>query len=91
MVFKLLSKKLQEVVKKRGFEEPTLVQKLGIPPIISGKNVLLIAPTGVGKTESAMLPIFDEWIKKKPKPISILYITPLKSLNRDMLKRLLWW
>jgi len=91
MVFELLSKKLQEVVKKRGFKEPTLVQTLGIPPIISGKNVLLIAPTGVGKTESAMLPIFDEWIKKKPKPISILYITPLKSLNRDMLKRLLWW
>jgi ATP-dependent Lhr-like helicase len=91
MVFELLSKKLQEVVKKRGFKEPTLVQKLGIPPIISGQNVLLIAPTGVGKTESAMLPIFDEWIKKKPKPISILYITPLKSLNRDMLKRLLWW
>jgi len=91
MVFELLSKKLQEIVKKRGFKEPTLVQKLGIPPIISGKNVLLIAPTGVGKTESAMLPILDEWIKKKPKPISILYITPLKSLNRDMLKRLLWW
>jgi len=91
MVFELLSKKLQEVVKERGFKESTLVQKLGIPPIISGKNVLLIAPTGVGKTESAMLPIFDEWIKKKPKPISILYITPLKSLNRDMLKRLLWW
>jgi len=91
MVFNLLSKKLQKVVKKRGFKEPTLVQKLGIPPIISGKNVLLIAPTGVGKTESAMLPIFDEWLKKKPKPISILYITPLKSLNRDMLKRLLWW
>jgi ATP-dependent Lhr-like helicase len=91
MVFELLSKKLQEVVKKRGFKEPTLVQKLGIPPIISGENVLLIAPTGVGKTESAMLPIFDEWLKKKSKPISILYITPLKSLNRDMLKRLLWW
>lgn len=91
MVFELLTNKLQEVVKKRGFKEPTLVQKLGIPPVISGKNVLLIAPTGVGKTESAMLPIFDEWLKKKPKPISILYITPLKSLNRDMLKRLLWW
>lgn len=91
MVFNLLSKKLQEVVKKRGFKQSTLVQKLGIPPIISGKNVLLIAPTGVGKTESAMLPVFDEWLKKKHKPISILYITPLKSLNRDMLKRLLWW
>jgi len=91
MVFNLLSKKLQEVVKKRGFKEPTLVQKLGIPPVISGKNVLLIAPVGLGKTEAAIIPIFDSWIRNKYKPISILYITPLKSLNRDMLKRLLWW
>ncbi|MDI6826676.1 MAG: DEAD/DEAH box helicase [Candidatus Aenigmarchaeota archaeon] len=91
MVFELLTKKLQEIVKKRGFKEPTLVQKLGIPPIISGKNVLLIAPVGLGKTEAAIIPIFDLWIRNKYKPISILYITPLKSLNRDMLKRLLWW
>jgi ATP-dependent Lhr-like helicase len=91
MVFNLLDKKLQEVIEKRGFKESTIVQKLGIPPIIAGKNVLLIAPTGVGKTESAMLPIFDLWSRQKLNPISILYITPLKSLNRDMLKRLLWW
>jgi len=91
MVFNLLIKKLQEIVKKRGFKEPTLVQKLGIPPIISGKNVLLIAPVGLGKTEAAIIPIFDSWVRNKYKPISILYITPLKSLNRDMLKRLLWW
>ncbi len=91
MVFELLSEKLQNLIRKRGFKKPTLVQELGIPPIISGKNVLLIAPTGVGKTESAMLPVFDEWLKKKSKPISVLYITPLKSLNRDMLRRLLWW
>ena len=91
MVFKLLSKRLQEVVKKRGFKEPTLPQKLGIPPILAGKNVLVIAETGTGKTESCMIPTFDLWSQKKPKPVSILYITPLKSLNRDMLRRLLWW
>jgi ATP-dependent Lhr-like helicase len=91
IVFNQFSDKLQQTIKKRGFREATLVQKLGIPAILSGENVLLIAPTGVGKTESAMLPIFDVWLKKHPKPISILYITPLKSLNRDMLKRLLWW
>lgn len=91
MAFEILSDRLQELVKKAGFEEPTLPQKLGIKPILEGKNVLLIAPTGLGKTESVMLPIFDLWLKEKPKPISILYLTPLKSLNRDLLRRFLWW
>jgi len=89
-VFNLFTKKLQEIVKKR-FKEPTLVQKLAMPIILSGKSALIIAPTGVGKTESCMLPIFDEWLRTHPKPISILYITPLRSLNRDLLKRFLWW
>jgi ATP-dependent Lhr-like helicase len=95
MVWSLFSKELQEVIKERGFTKPTLIQKEGIPPIVKGKNTLLIAPTGVGKTESILFPIFDEFVKdrvkKRMKPISILYITPLKSLNRDLLKRILWW
>jgi len=91
MPFKNLNKKIQEALKKAGFDEPTLPQKMGIPKILEGKNVLLIAPTGLGKTETVMLPIFEMWLEKKPKPISMLYLTPLKSLNRDLLKRFLFW
>ncbi len=95
MVWKLFSKELQEVIKERDFVKPTSIQEKGIPPIVKGKNTLLIAPTGIGKTESVLFPIFDEFVKdrekEKLKPISILYITPLKSLNRDLLKRILWW
>jgi ATP-dependent Lhr-like helicase len=90
MVFELFNEELQKIVRKR-FAQPTLPQRLGIPPILEGKNVLLIAPTGTGKTESGMLPIFDLWMKKKPEPISILYITPLRALNRDLSDRLNWW
>jgi len=90
MVFKLLNKDLQKIVAKR-FKEPTLPQKLGIPPILEGKNVLLIGPTGTGKTESVMLPVFNFIIEQKPEPISALYATPLKALNRDLLNRLIWW
>jgi len=93
MVFRNLSPKLQDVLKKRGFGKATLPQELGIPEILSGRNVLVIAETGSGKTESVALPVFDMWLnsKEKLKPVSILYITPLRSLNRDLLKRFLWW
>ena len=90
MVFELLNPKLQELVKKR-FKEPTLPQKLAIPKILEGKNVLLISKTGTGKTESVMLPIFNFLTEKKLNPIAALYITPLKALNRDLLDRLIWW
>lgn len=91
MVFDLFSKRMQELIEKKGFLEPTAPQRLGIPDIIKGKNVLVIAATGFGKTEACCLPIFDKIYQEKAKPISMLYITPLRSLNRDLLTRLCWW
>jgi ATP-dependent helicase Lhr and Lhr-like helicase len=91
MVFDLFSPELQKLIKKKGFIEPTLPQKIGIPEIMKGKDVLIIAPTGHGKTETTMLPLMDIIHKQKKKPISVLYITPLKSLNRDLMDRLFWW
>jgi len=90
-MFEKLNPKIQKLIKERKWEEPTLAQEKAIPEILNGKNILIIAPTGIGKTESAMLPIFSKWIEEKPKPTSILYITPLRALNRDLMKRLLWW
>lgn len=90
MVFHNFNPELQKVITKR-FKTPTLPQEMAIKPILEGKNVLLIAQTGTGKTESAMLPLFNMVMEQKAKPISILYITPLRSLNRDLLDRLIWW
>ncbi len=58
---------------------------------MKGEDVLLIAPTGIGKTEGVMLPLFHKLIEKKHEPTAVLYITPLRSLNRDLLDRLVWW
>ncbi|MEM5777638.1 MAG: DEAD/DEAH box helicase [Candidatus Aenigmatarchaeota archaeon] len=91
MPFYKLHSKIRDGLKKLDFDSPTLPQELGIPKIIEGKNVLIIAPTGLGKTEAVVLPVFSLWLDQKPKPTSILYITPLKSLNRDLLKRFNFW
>ncbi|MBI2578395.1 MAG: DEAD/DEAH box helicase [Candidatus Aenigmarchaeota archaeon] len=91
MVFKLFSEKLQSLIKQKGFLEPTLPQVLGVPDIISGKNVLIIAPTGSGKTETTCLPLFDKIYREQSKPITMLYVNPLRSLSRDLLDRLVWW
>jgi len=90
MVFKRLLPEVQKVVAER-FDKPTPAEELAIPPILEGKNVLLMAPTGSGKTEAVLVPLFDKLVRDKPKPIALLYITPLKSLNRDLLERVAWW
>ena len=87
-VFSLLNPELVKSINRNGLYNPTEAQKLAIPEILSGKNVLLISPTGSGKTEAAILPLINMIYNDKPQPISLLYITPLRALNRDMLSRL---
>ncbi|MEM1573152.1 MAG: DEAD/DEAH box helicase [Candidatus Methanomethylicaceae archaeon] len=87
-----LSKPIQRLLEEKGFTEFTEPQKKAIPLILEGKNVLIIAPTGTGKTEAAFLPILDMLIREgKRSGISVLYITPLRALNRDLMDRLYWW
>jgi ATP-dependent Lhr-like helicase len=99
-VFFNLNPKIQNLLISKNIKKPTEPQIIAIPHILNGENVLLIAPTGLGKTEGALLPIFHNFlIEKKNLPqqynedkgISILYITPLRALNRDMLKRTIEW
>ncbi len=80
-----------ELVRER-FGELTPIQKLAMPRVIAGGNVLILAPTGSGKTESALLPILER-IKggQERKGIQALYITPLRALSRDLKERFDWW
>jgi len=83
--FSLLSDKLRPSV---GFDSATHIQQKAIPLVLDGKNVLITSPTGSGKTEAAFLPALDLFLKNPSQGIGILYITPLKSLNRDIILRI---
>jgi ATP-dependent Lhr-like helicase len=88
----MLVKPVRRLVKQKGFPEPTEPQEKTIPKIIEGKNVLLISPTATGKTEAAFLPVLSMLLQEPRAPgIKVLYITPLRALNRDLLERLEWW
>ncbi len=90
--FEMLVKPVRRLVEQRGFSKPTEPQGKVIPKILDGKNVLLISPTATGKTEAAFLPILSMLLQQPKTPgIKVLYITPLRALNRDLLERLQWW
>lgn len=91
--FELLTPPVQALIRERGFNYASLPQEVAIPHILAGENVLLMAPTGTGKTEAALLPLMDNLVREglRGKGPYLLYITPLRSLNRDLLDRLGWW
>jgi len=73
-----------------GFNKLTEIQKQAIPKILEQKNSLIIAPTGSGKTECSVIPVFSQIRKSKiPGKIKMLYITPLRALNRDVFRRII--
>ena len=87
----LLEPALEELLKERGFTELTEPQKKAIPHILRGENTLIMAPTGSGKTEAALLPILQKMMEENEKGIKLIYITPLRALNRDLIDRIAWW
>ena len=89
--FTLLGDRVRSALSERGFEAPTEPQRKALPPLVDGRDVLVVAPTGSGKTETAMLPLFDAIADETQFGISALYVTPLRALNRDMRERLDWW
>lgn len=86
--FELLSGDMRDTLSDLNIEDETRPQQEAIPLILNGENVLVIAPTGIGKTEAAVLPIIDRIRRSEGKGFKVLYITPLRALNRDMLRRM---
>ena len=72
-----------------GICKPTEIQEKAIPHVLRGKNVLIVAPAGWGKTEAAMAPLLSLMCDlRNVNGIKLVYITPLRSLNRDIERRI---
>jgi ATP-dependent Lhr-like helicase len=91
-------KKLDEIVinkfRKESFEKLTYIQEQSYRAIIRKRNSLIVAPTGSGKTESAVIPVicmmsFGCEGQNLTNGIKCLYITPQRSLNNDVFRRII--
>ncbi|KAJ6261187.1 ATP-dependent RNA helicase MAK5 [Drechslerella dactyloides] len=51
-----------QALQKLGFTDPTPIQKLSIPSIIAGHDLIGKAATGSGKTLAFGIPIFEHWL-----------------------------
>jgi ATP-dependent helicase Lhr and Lhr-like helicase len=72
---------------------PTLAQSQGWLEIAKGKDTLIAAPTGHGKTLAAFLSSIDALVKKAEEGglgagIEVVYVSPLKALSSDVQKNL---
>jgi ATP-dependent Lhr-like helicase len=90
-ILRLLDPRIRGSVDRRGWTVLSDAQEQAIPLLRDGHHLILIAPTGTGKTESAMLPVFHRLLQEEGKGFRALYVTPLRSLNRDILARMEWW
>lgn len=79
---------IKEYYARLGYKHLTYVQERSIPLLIRRVNTLIIAPTGSGKTEAAIIPIMAMLNCSNGNGVRALYVTPLRALNRDMLRRI---
>ncbi|WP_368564006.1 DEAD/DEAH box helicase [Pseudoxanthomonas sp. UTMC 1351] len=75
---------------QRTFPAPTPAQAAAWPAIRAGRNTLVAAPTGSGKTLTAFLAALDELVRQGLEPgglpdeTTVIYVSPLKALSNDI-------
>lgn len=75
------------------YKEPTPAQSAAWPKIEAGRNVLIVSPTGTGKTLAAFLSVLNELALlhedgELRNSIYAVYVSPLRALSYDLEKNL---
>jgi len=80
-----ISPQMCEVLKHNGIIEATPVQEEAIPAVRSGRDVIVQAQTGTGKTLAFLLPIFEK-VKINAPVAQALIVTPTRELTIQIAK-----
>ena len=77
---------VKKAVEKLGFEKPTEVQSRAIPAVLEGKDVLVTAQTGSGKTAAFLTPILTKMLEaaEEKKFRKALIIAPTRELAEQI-------
>lgn len=79
-----LDDRILKGIAKLGWLKPTKIQEVAIPLILEGKDVLIRAKTGSGKTAAFLVPLIQKIIKAKQisqeQTVSSLILAPTKEL-----------
>ncbi|GGZ81378.1 DEAD/DEAH box helicase [Algibacter mikhailovii] len=84
-----LNRPILRAIAEAGYDNPTLVQEKTIPKVLEGKDIIVSAQTGTGKTAAFALPIlqglFDRQdAPKKGKTIKALIVSPTRELAQQI-------
>ncbi|XP_046431787.1 probable ATP-dependent RNA helicase DDX56 isoform X2 [Neodiprion fabricii] len=83
-----LDDRILKAVAKLGWLEPTLIQEKTIPLLLDGKDVLVRARTGSGKTAAFVIPIIQKILSGKQtqmrQEIKALILAPSKELCKQI-------
>ncbi len=72
------------VLEGQGLTEPTPIQELAIPPVLTGRDLIATAQTGTGKTLAFSLPTLSRLAGEKPGPNRMLVLTPTRELAQQV-------
>jgi ATP-dependent Lhr-like helicase len=87
--FNLLNDKVKKfITNDLKWSKLTDIQESVIPEVLQGKNIIALAPTAGGKTESVFFPVLNTIYDEKLTGITTLYISPIKALLNNQEIRL---
>ena len=76
------------IVNSLGWSELREVQSLSIEAFLSEANLVILAPTAGGKTESAFFPVISQMLTEGWDGLSVLYVSPIRALLNNQEQRL---